>query len=237
MKIIILFSALLLSTIVQSQNFIHGTPYIEVTGEGTLDVIPDKIVIRIKLSEYDRKKEPVEEREIKMREVLESIGINTTDELAVLDFDSNYGYAFGRSIRSSKQYELTLNNPELVSTVFLKLEEIDISNLDIVEVTHSKLGEYEQLVKFEAVKSAKSKADGMLEQLGQEVGKTLFIEEKEKFLPSEYFQNYSRYAYSNRMNGTGAVSRSVSDTSYEMPVLSFKKIELAYNVLVRFEIL
>ena len=97
------------------------------------------------------------------------------------------------------------------------------------------MSEFEQQVKLDAIKSAKFKADGMLAQLDQKVGKTLFIQEKGKFLPSEYFVEPSSY-YRARMNATGAISRAASGPEYYLPELSFKKIELAYNILVRFEI-
>jgi uncharacterized protein YggE len=202
-----------------------------------MEVIPDKIVLSIHVSEFEKSKETIEDREVKMREVLEGIGINTKESLSVLDFNS--GYKYGRSIKSSKEYELTLNEPSIVPAVYLKLEEINISNISVVEITHSKLKEYEQKVKLEAVKSAKVKSDGMLAQLDQKVGKTLFIQEKGKYLPSEYFQEYSARDYRTRMNATGAISRGSSGPEYDYPIpeLSFRKIELAYNVLIRFEIL
>ena len=97
------------------------------------------------------------------------------------------------------------------------------------------MSEFEQQVKLDAIKSAKFKADGMLAQLDQKVGKTLFIQEKGKFLPSEYFAESPSY-YRAQMNATGAISRGASGPKYYLPELSFKKIELAYNILVRFEI-
>ena len=84
-------------------------------------------------------------------------------------------------------------------------------------------------VKVNAVKSAKAKAKNMMDELGQEVGSTLFIEEKVD-LESDYGYPYDRHSYSY----TGAVKRALA-TSYSEPV-GFEKILLEYQVLVRFEI-
>lgn len=236
MKITLFALLTVLSLVAFSQTYIHGTPYVEVTGEGKMEVIPDKIVLAININEYQKSKETLLDREEKMRTALEDLGIDTKETLAILDFKSDYSYYNRRDIKMTKMYSLTLTNPDIVSKVYVKLEEIGISNITLSEVTHSKMNEYEQQVKLEAVKSAKFKADGMLAQLDQKVGKTLFIQEKGKFLPSEYFADASSY-YRAQMNATGAVSRGASGPEYYLPELSFKKIELAYNVLVRFEIL
>jgi uncharacterized protein YggE len=236
MKITLSLFLLLTSYLSYSQTYIHGTPYVEVTGEGKMEVVPDKIVLGINVSEYQKSKETLEDRELKMRTALEELGINTKEALGILDFSSDYSYWNRRDIKMTKQYSLTLTDPDVVSDVYVKLEEIGISSISLLEVTHSQMSVYEQQVKLDAIKSAKYKADGMLAQLDQKVGKTLFIQEKGKFLPSEYFVDQSSY-YRAQMNATGAISRGVSGPEYYLPELSFRKIELAYNILVRFEIL
>jgi len=234
MKTYLSISLLIISFFGFAQTYIHGIPYVEVTGEGKMEVVPDKIVLSIGIRENQKTKETVEQMEEKMRMALEGLGINTKEALAILDFNSAYGYAYRQGIRTSKQYELTITNPDVVSQVYAKLEEQGISNISLQDVTHSKLSEFEQQVKLDAVKSAKFKAEGMAGQLDQKVGKTLFIQEKYKYLPSEYLSR--AHYYRAEMYATGAISRASSGPEY-LPELNFNKIELAYTVLVRFEIL
>ena len=74
----------------QTKNFIDQ-PYVEAKASVDTLVIPDKIYMKIILSENDTKdKISVEELENKMGEKLNSIGINVQKQLSLNDLTSNF---------------------------------------------------------------------------------------------------------------------------------------------------
>ena len=85
-------------------------------------------------------------------------------------------------------------------------------------------------VKIKAVKSAKEKAGLMLEELGQSVGRTLYLEE---IIDHNSYEDIPFYDYRRRYNGPGAVSRALAADSEP---LNFSSFNLEYQVMVRFQI-
>ncbi|MFK7951882.1 MAG: SIMPL domain-containing protein [Ekhidna sp.] len=209
-------------------KFIHSIPYIEVTGEGSIEVVPNEIHLSIKLREKNQKKLPIEKWEQQMIDSLTAIGVNM-DQLSIQNMSGSMGYNFlEATLKTSKDYTLVLDSPEQIAIVFRKLGSIGIYNVDITKVDHSEMDNLKMKVKVNAVKSAKAKAENMMEELGQDVGSTLFIEEKVD-LESDY-----GYPFDMHYSYTGAAKRALAG-SYSEPV-SFEKIQLDYQVLVRFEI-
>jgi len=139
-----------------SLNPLESTPYIEVTGEGEMEIIPDEIFISFTLKErYDGKTK---------------IAIDTQE-------------------KELKQKLLKLN--------------FDLKNLTLAD-----------------------KASYLLEAVGEQVGKPLYIQERETYQPEM------------RMMGAANMVFKMEDSVSEepLPEISFKKITLKYTVFARFAI-
>ncbi len=205
---------------------IHNTPHIEVTGEGKMEVVPDEIYLTISISEADRGKLSMEKLELDMLKRLEDIGIDVDEQLKVLNFNSGFkNRVLGQKINTSKQYELMLNETRQVPVVFAELEKLNISNINFIRVDHSDRESLEMEVKVAAVRSAKNKAQRMLQELGNQVGKPILIQERS----SGHSHRYQSLA-------TNSELEEVFYESRPLPDLDFQSIVIQYSVQVRFAI-
>lgn len=205
------------------KNFIDQN-YIEVTGKAEMKIIPDMIYLSIVINENDVKKS-VELKEYQMIKVLQELGIDVVKNLKVGDLDSDFkSKIFKKDIVKSKTYQLLVNDAETAANVVAKLEEIDISNISVAKVDHSKIEQFRREVKVNATKVAKEKASDLAQAVGQNIGRALYIQELNNY------QNYART--SNAILAYGATNKSLSD---DVP-LQFQDINIEYSVLCRFEL-
>ena len=209
----------------QTKNFLDQ-PYIEVAGNADTLVTPNKITLRIVLSEKDtRDRISVEELEMKMVDGLKSIGINTEDKLTISDMASNYKTYLLRQkdILKTKEYQLIVSDAATLSKVFLQLENLGISNTSIEKVEHTELEALKNACRTKAIEHAKQKALALVKPLSQNVGNALFIADNEGVMANPYQE---------RMYGMQI--KTIAADSYEPPKLDFKKIQVAAGVNVRF---
>jgi len=172
----------------QQKNFIDQ-PYLEVTGTadssevtGTADssIVPDQVFLNISLSEKDTKnKTTLEELENKMINALKNLGIDLEKKLTVSDLMSNYkNYLLKKTdILKSKQFELEVNTPDQATKVLIALEELGISNINVLRVDHSRMKEIENMVRIKAVSDAQAKALSLVSPLQQQIGPAIHIAE------------------------------------------------------------
>lgn len=207
----------------QEGTNIHNIPYIEVTGEGKMEVSPDEIYLSILIDEGDKGRVIMERLERDMIKELKQLGIDTDEQLKVLNFGSDFkSRILGQKINTSKQFELLIKESKRVPQVFVKLEDLGISNINLLRVDHSKREEFELEVKVLAVRAAKKKAELMLAELDNKVGKTLYVQENSS-------------GYYPRANNTMMLSRGQAD--YEsLPDLDFRTMVFQAGVQVRFGI-
>ncbi len=234
MKTFFLFFTLAListSGIAQSElNPLNSTPYIEVTGEGEMEVIPDQIFLHFTLKErYDGKKKlNIEDLEKKMKQHLK---VNDFDlsKLSLADADADYVTIKrkNKDVLASKDYVLEVGTTNELADTWEILDEIDVLNAYIERVDHTKMEAFKKEVKIKAIQAAKDKASYLLEAVGQNVGPALFIQERE---------NYGQpYAKNIRVRGMAEL-QDVAATEASEPAISFQKIKLTYKVFARFAI-
>lgn len=224
------FLLFIISSFAQSEaNPLLSTPYIEVTGEGEMEVVPDEIYLHFTLKErYDGKeKVNIEDLEKKLKQHLK---VNHFDlsKLSLADADADYVVIKRKKkdVLASKDYILEVNSTKELADVWEILDEIDVSNAYIQRVDHSNMDEFKKEVKIEAIKNARDKASYLLEAIGQKVGKALFIQERENFV-----QPYAR------LKGVAMQTDMAADTPpLKDSAISFKKIKLNYKVFARFAI-
>ncbi|RKE02096.1 SIMPL domain-containing protein [Marinifilum flexuosum] len=209
------------------KNFIDQN-YIEVKGVAKLEIAPNEIFVNIVLDEKDTKnKESIEQLEQKMFIALEKAGVNLEKQLSVSDFSSNLKFHFfkGSNVLKAKKYELLLHDSHTLAQVYVELEKIKISNINILRVDHSEIEKYRQQVKVNAIKAGKEKAEELTEAIGQKVGKAIYINEN----ATHYRNDYANTAI--RIRGTSSLAKM------KTPDLDFQKIKLEYSVQLRFELL
>lgn len=221
--LLVLFCGLNLNAQVQ-KNFIDQN-YIEVKGVSKMEIVPDEIYLNIVLDEKDtRNKESVEQLEQKMYVALEKAGINLEEQLSVSDFASNLKLHFIKrsNVRKTKFFELLVHDSNVLAKVFIELEKIKISNINIIRVDHSQIEKYRRQVKINAVKAGKEKAEDLTEALEQKIGRAIYINETS----SRYRNDYANETI--RIRGVSSLAKT------KTPNLEFQKIELEYSVLMRF---
>lgn len=225
-NVIILLAVFLgFSAIAQGQKNFIDQNFIEVKGIAKMEVVPNEIYLNIHLDEKDTKnKESIEQLEKQMFVALKKAGIDLEKQLSVSDFASNLkNYFIKRTdIKKSKDFELLVHNSHTLAKVFVELEKIKISNINIIRVDHSEIEKYRKQVKINAIKAGKAKAEALTEAIGQKVGKAIYINETS----SRYKNEYANTAI--RIRGVSSLSEM------NMPELDFQKIKLEYSVLLRF---
>lgn len=223
-------TVLTLSSFAQSgtKNFIDQN-YIEINGTSKMEIVPDEIFLNIDLRERDTKnKESIAQLETKMFKALKKIGIDLEKQLKVLDFTSNFQsyWLKKKDVMKSKSFQVIVHDTKTLSNLYSALEKIDISNINIVKVDHSKMDELKKEVKIKAIKNAKSNAETLAEAIGQEAGRAIYIGQGY----SNQSQNRPR-AKSMMIRGMASMDRQES-----APELEFQKIKLEHTIMVRFEL-
>ena len=227
MRNLFLFFALIPFALIAQQgekNFIDQN-YIEVTGKAEMEIAPDMIYLRIVIDEKDDKnKVSVDQKEKEMINALKKIGIDVSKDLLIKDMSSQFKrYLLSRDgISLSKEYQLLLHDGKTTGQVFMSLEKIDISNIQIEKMDHSKMEDFRRQVKVDAIKAAKSKAQDLARAIDQEIGRAIYIREE--------VNNFDLRRASNTLRMEKAISYN------DAPDMDFEKIELNYSILCRFEL-
>lgn len=200
--------------------------YIDVTGTAELKVIPDEIYLSISLNEKDVKnRRSLSSLEKDVVSVLRKLNIPVKN-LSISGANSKLEKAFwtGTKIYTRKNYVLKLTSANDIGKVLQNLEAKGISNINLIRVDNSQIEKYREEVKINAMKAAKAKADYLLNAIGEQTGKPIFIQER-NYRPS-YYRNSSMELMSASPMAKGA-------PSYQ---LNFEKMVLTYEIFARFEI-
>jgi len=200
--------------------------FIEVEGYAEMEVVPDEIYIQFYLKEYEKDKvlQTIEMQENQLTAELKKAGINMR-EISVSDFESNFVRVdWGKKdYRQEKKYDFKVRTIQEVAKVFETFEALDIRNADINRFDHSERRKFENNMRIDATKNAKTQADEMLVAIGQKVGKALLIKEHS--------------ATQNRMPGVDYNGQMAQlSTLKGGAVVQYKKIKISASVFGRFAI-
>ena len=211
----------------QTKNFIDK-PYIEVSGNADTLVTPNEIYIRILISEKDtRDRVSIEELEQKMVAVVKGLGLDTEKDLTTSDMTSNFKYYLlkGKDVIKTKLYTLKVIDAVTASQVFIKLEEIGISNTSIERVDHSDLDNLKNKMRTKAIIDAKQRAIALTNHLSQTVGSAIHIIDSENI--SQQLQG--RVA-GIQIRGLSSLQGNFS----ELPKIEFEKIKVTASINAKF---
>ena len=166
-----------MTAICQEKNFIDK-PYIEVEGKSDTLVTPNRIYIDVLITEKDTKgKKSVEDLEKEMFTKLQVIGVDVKKDVFMKDMLSTFKKYFLKStdIQKSKSYSILVFDATQTTKVFIGLEEIGISNVNVEKTEHSESQKIQLKINSKAIENAKAIAESYLNPLNQKVGKAIFI--------------------------------------------------------------
>ncbi|MDA3891150.1 MAG: SIMPL domain-containing protein [Salinivirgaceae bacterium] len=161
-----------------------------------------------------------------MANKLTELGIDISKDLLIKDMGSNFKfYLLNKdAILLSKEYQLKVSSGKIAGTVFIELEKLGISNISVDRLNHSKLDEYKSEVKVKAIKAAKTKAELLSNAINQTIGRAIYIQEQNNYLPQ-------------LMNNSNVRIRGISSMSQPEPLdIDFEMIKLEYSIVCRFEL-
>ena len=215
----------------QTKNFIDQ-PYIEVNGNADTLIVPDEIYVRIVISENDTKNRiSVEEQEIKMVNVLKTLGIDTEKDLTTNDISSNFRYYFlkNKDVLKTKQYLLKVNDAVTATKVFINLEDIGISNSSIERVDYSDKENIKNLVRSKAIANAKAEAIATVKPLNQAIGNAINITDNVTF-------TYNNNTAQSRLDEVVVTGYSIKGKSngIDLPNIEFDNIRISASINVKF---
>jgi uncharacterized protein len=234
-KYLFILLCLLYLNLINGQAEANNVKYIEVIGSAEMDVIPDEIFLEITAKEYKKDKEKVslETIEKQLKDAILSLKIDISN----LQVSNYYGAMLmhkrkDADLLSTKKYQLKLSRVSIIDSLEAKLDEMNINDLKITKVNSSKIVEYRKDLKINAIKAAKEKAGFMLGAINEKLGGAIMVKEIE-----------SSDDYTGKIQNSGlASSNSYSSAAYYNNTLvndeiTFQKIKLRFEVLVRFQIL
>lgn len=228
MRSILLFVAIIVlpGCTVAQKSFLDQN-YIEVQGKSTIKVVPDQIYLRIQISEKQKNRADLEAKERQMLDDLKAIGIPTSD-IVIKDLASNFTAKLfsDDNIVISKVYLLMVHDGKTANKVISDMEELEISNIKVDHLDHTKITEFKKEAGMKAMVAAKAKAESMATSIGQAIGRALHIEEVYDVSAGRVYDN-TRFAYK------GEVSTS---PDFFLTDLDFDEIKIEYTVQAKFEL-
>lgn len=182
MKKLLILTLLMLSTAGFAQEKIS---LVNVTGKGTVNVAPDKVLIRARVehtgksaSEVKQLNDKVVSEVIKYLKSQDIPSKNIQTEYINLNKDFNYNTK--ETFYSANQaISILLEDIERYETVMSGLLQSGLNRIDGIQFQTSKKEELESQARKKAVLDAKEKAREYAQALGQEIGKAHTINEME----------------------------------------------------------
>lgn len=219
----VLVAALMLTTsLYAQQGNLMDQPYIEVSGQAEVEVVPDKIYVQITIDGDSKGQETVLQQEKEMVQRFDALGIDVEKKLVVQElFNSALK---SNKVTTSKIYRLEVNSATQLAHVFQALQAIGIAQAEIESVDISNKEELIQQIRAEAAKNARKNALVLANALGQELGKALYVQD----------YSTSPYEYMNMSTRDYAMAEVREVVAEAAPVLEFQKVTLNSSVRVRF---
>lgn len=200
--------------------------YIQVNGHAEREVTPDEFYLSIVLDERDSKgKISLENQRREMTAELKRLGVDVEKQLKVANLSSEF-FKKKSSVARAK-YQLQLGSAAEVAKVWQALDALNISNVSIQKVTHSKLAQFKSEIRIEAIRNARENARTLAEAIDQQIGSCFYIYDNNN--DNLYYYDNSVMVRSMKIRGTAGVEEAA-----EEEVVEFKNIKIEYNVQTKF---
>lgn len=226
MKKLIAMAVVALMTLPAAAQMQEAYPsYIQITGRAEKELTPDEFYLQIVINERDSKgKISVESQQRDMVAVLRKLGVDVEKQLKMANLSSEF-FKKNTSVAMAK-YQLQLGSSGEVAKVWQALDDLGISNISILKVTHSQLDKYKQEVRLEAMRNARESAQEMAGAIGQTIGKCFYIYDSNS--------NVLPVMYDNAVLMRSAKAAADAESAAEEDPLEFKTIKLEYGVQAKF---
>jgi len=209
------------------QPAVSERPLIEVQGQGELEVDPDEIYIKIILTERaeGRDKITITKLEDLLKREIKDLGIDLS-HLTIDKANADYQRfrALKKEVIQTRLYTLKVKSAEELIKVYDRLDKINVTDVWIDRITHSKLKDYENQAREMAVRNARARAEQITGVLGYKIGMPLFINE-----------NVVGNDGVNFMKSKMLMAREMDDLEMPEPI-QFGKIKITASVYIKFEI-
>ena len=226
MKRLILTLVLLFPLFVSAQETFKD-PFIEVTGTAYREIEPNEIYVMIRLKEYEenRQKVRLEKIEKDFFNAVKAAGIDRNRvDLADAGADLDTFRRRDKEAYRAKTFQIKLTSAAELEKFIEKLASVTVDAADVTRLHHT---DYEKLkleLKIEALKTAKNKAEALVESLGSQLGKPLMIRD------FDFAQPYME------MNANVRLMKMEDGEQAPEPI-GFRKIKMQAQITAQFEIL
>jgi hypothetical protein len=155
--------------------------------------------------------------------------LDTEKDLTSSDMTSNFKTYLLKSkdVIKTKIYTLKVTDAVTASKVFMKLEEIGISNTSIERVDHSDLNNLKNKMRTKAIIDAKERAVALTEPLNQSVGSAIHIVDTD----NNILQQLQGRVAGIQIRGINSIQ---SDGYMDLPKIEFEKIRVTAGINAKF---
>ena len=223
-RVILLFAAVLMALGVQAQSEQAFPSFVEVSSSAYREVAPNLVYLSITINERESKgRITVEEQERDMVAALKKLGIDTKTDLRVSDLSSSQ-LKRSQAVKS-KSYQLKMTDVALVGSVYIALNEIGITTINIENVTNTNKDSIEDELRVEAIHNARDNAKLMAEALDQTIGKAFYIHTYDAMVSTVH----------NEMNDGVVATFAMKRFDAPEPVITeLRKIRISVQVRAKF---
>lgn len=199
--------------------------YVQVYGRAEKEITPDEFYLQIIINERDSKgKISVESQQRDMIAALKRLNVDIDKQLKVANLSSEF-FKKKSSVATAK-YQLQLGSSAEVARVWQALDDLGISNVSILKVSHSKIDQLKEQVRVEAIRNARKNAATLAEAIGQQVGRCFYIYDSNS--------NVVPAVYDNMVLMRSAKDVATAEMQVEEDPLEFKTLRLEYGVQAKF---
>ncbi|WP_203296311.1 SIMPL domain-containing protein [Luteirhabdus pelagi] len=229
MNKIVTFIALVIVMSTNAQQQQQMIPTVDVTGEGTVRVVPDKVEIQVRVENTGKNATLVKQQNDKtVSEVIKFIkSMNIADkdiQTQYIRLNKNYNYnEKSYSYSANQSIAITLRDLKKYEDLMNGLLQSGINRIDGVSFASSNQEEMEREARTKAIMDAKQRATDYASVLDQSIGKAVSISE---FSSSP---NYPQPMYR-------AMAVTESDASGGQAPIAPGELEIKVKVNVRFEL-
>ena len=221
---LVLLLSLAVSVSAQSVD-VSKLPTIQVTGTAEINVVPDEVTFSLRVSKSDKNlvtaKAQNDENVGKILALAKRFDIDSkdvkTDFITVAEKfdrkkidprDDEYQNVFA-GYTVSKTVVVKLRDINRFEEFFTETIKIGVTQVGSVNFQSSKLREHKDRARANAIKAAKEKADAMVKEIGQTIGKAVSIEEENVDSGTSRYSNINSNSTMN-FGGDGDKDESVT---------------------------
>jgi hypothetical protein len=226
MKRLMLLPLLIFPLFLSAQE-IFKEPFIEVTGTAYREIEPNEIYVVIRLKEFEenRQKTSLEKLEKDFYDAVKAAGIDRKRvELADAGSDLEKFRRKDKEAFRAKTFQIKLTSAAELEKLIDKLQAVKVDAADVTRLHHSDYEKIKMELKVEALKTARTKAETLVQAVGAQIGKPLMIRD------FDFAQPYME------MNANVRMMKMESDQMQAEEPIAFRKIKLQTQITAQFEI-